>query len=242
MTNSKTITEPKTKTLQLLQLPSLVEFIQNNQTDLIQLLELEPNKFTHLFTLEYDYDIAINNKVKHVNVDDSIGGPYFANQLITCERDNIAIKDWAVKWLTKYYDHLVELQKQESNLLPTHENVCFVSETIKNGNQFFSPRAYIDWIVPELNNINANYHIDFDYMKHDRNYFANCMISQPHWEKDFKNSPVMQGAALEVLKLYRFEKPRNTPAIGLLLDRLNDLKVFGTRCAQLVNSYFLGFQ
>ena len=58
------MTEPKPKTLQLLQLPPLAEFIQNNSTDLIKLLELEPNKFTHMFTLEYDYDIAINNKVK----------------------------------------------------------------------------------------------------------------------------------------------------------------------------------
>lgn len=242
MINSKTMTEPKTKTLQLLQLPSLAEFIQNNSTDLIKLLELEPNKFTHMFTLEYDYDIAINNKVKHINVDDSIGGPYFANQLIICKRDNATMKDWAIKWLTKYYDHLVELQKQESNLLPTHENIGFANDAIKKGNQFFTPRAYIDWIVPELNNINVNYQINFDYMKHDRNYFANRMITQPHWEEDFKNSPAMQEATLQVLKLYRFEEPRSTPAIGLLLDRLNDLKVFGTKCAQLANSYFLGFQ
>lgn len=246
MIDSRNITKPKVKTLQLLQLPSLDKFIKANLDIVTKYLSSKPTRRTYTFNIKYDYNVAINNMVDQVYIsnaprDASYDEPYLADFIVVCSLDNYSIKEWATRQLTIYYKYLTVLQQVNTDLLPTPENINLVNSAINHGEQFFSPRAYIDWIIPELNNLPENCNINFEYIKHDRNYFANQIITQPAWEENFAKNTVLQKIVYQVLSLYNTETPRNTPAIGLLLDRLTGLK-HDYKCAQLANSYSLGFQ
>ena len=242
MINSKTMTEPKRKTLQLLQLPSLAEFIKANLDIVTKYLSSKPARRAYTFNIKYDYNVAINNMIDQVYI--GIGprdAPYLADFIVVCPPDTYSIEKWATRQLTIYYKYLTALRQANTDLLPTLENINLINSTINYGEQFFSPRAYVDWIIPKLNNLPENCNINFEYIKHDRNYFANQVIAQPAWEENFIKNTVLQKIVYQVLSLYNTEVPRNTPAIGLLLDRLKGLK-HDYKCAQLANSYSLGFQ
>lgn len=127
MIDSRNITRPKVKTLQLLQLPALDKFIKANLDIVTKYLLSKPVRTSYAFNIKYDYNVAINNMVDQVYIsntprDASYDEPYLADFIVVCSPDNYSIKEWATRQLTIYYKYLTVLQQVNTDLLPTPDN------------------------------------------------------------------------------------------------------------------------
>lgn len=204
---------------------NLHDLINDNVADLISLLRQNCSNNVKLhIRLIYDINIILNNKKQYkLDFDDTL--PYRAlySDFVSSRRDESSIEVWAKRIIKSFYYHLQKSKTRQLNLPSTNENMIKIKQIINDGKILFTPRAYIDWIMPralQLQHLNDLDAIDEFYIQLDRNYFASQVIKQSNWLSQLSKNKRLQWLVFRVLSVELYEQARPTPNIQALLRQL----------------------
>lgn len=246
MLNTKiTIVPTKSHCLKLITV-SLHDLVNSNIANLSSKIEqyyLDDNELSMRIRLIYDINMVLNNKKQYkLDFDNDTSYNSLYSCVISSKRGNVSVEVWAKRIIKSFYHHLQNERMKQANLMPTNENVIRIQQAINNQVELFTPRAYINWIMPHIFQINSLKELNAiatKYIQLDRNHFANQIIIQPNWLDKLDKNKRLQGLIYRVLSVEPYEQARPTPATLFLLHQLykvtsNDYKY---EIQNLINVY-----